>query len=108
MTDPAPEPPSTQDDGAGLAGRSDGLVQWATWIGLLIASVGLVDGLVMALERKRAPCPDGKYFPEGTTDFSCYVHPQAGLGIAIAAISVLLGILIVLAGMAARASLRPS
>jgi hypothetical protein len=74
-------------------------------MGLLIAVVGLVDGLVMALKKNEAPCPDGKYFPEGTTDYSCYVHPQGGLGIAIAAISVLLAILIVLAGISARASL---
>jgi hypothetical protein len=59
----------------------------------------------MALKRKEAPCPDGKYFPEDTTDFTCYVHPQAGLGIAIAVIAVLLGILIVPAGLAAKASL---
>jgi len=60
----------------------------------------------MALKRKEADCPDGKVFPEGTTDFSCYVHPQAGIGIAIAAMSVLLGILVVLASIAARAALK--
>ena len=78
---------------------------WAPWVGLALALVGLIDGLVMALKRKVADCPDGTYFPEGATDFTCYVHPQAGLGIAIAALSVVLGSLIVLCSMVARASL---
>jgi hypothetical protein len=73
---------------------------------LLIAVVGLVDGIIMALKRHVAPCPDGKYFPEGTTDFNCYVHPQAGVGIAISAFSLLLGILVVFSGISAAASLR--
>ncbi len=60
---------------------------------------------MMALQRKVADCPDGKYFPEGATDLNCYVHPQGGLGTAIAALSVVLGILVVFCSMAARASL---
>ena len=63
-------------------------------------------GVVMALQRRQAACEDGTYFAEGTTDFTCYVHPQGALGIAIAAISVLLGILVVFANISTRASLR--
>lgn len=67
--------------------------------------IGLLDGLMMALKLKEAACPDGTFFPEGTTDFACYVHPQAGVGIAIAALSVMLGILLVFCSIVARASL---
>ena len=105
MTGDAPESPSI-DDGARLVERHEDLVWWATWIGLFLAGVGLIDGVIMASKKKMATCPDGTYFPEGTTDFNCYVHPQAGLGVAIAAVSVLLGILVVFGGISARAGLR--
>jgi hypothetical protein len=68
--------------------------------------VGLVDGFVMALKSHVAPCPNGTYFPQGTTDFNCYVHPNAGSGIAIAVTSALLGILVVLSAISAAAILR--
>ena len=71
------------------------------WAGLILAVVGVVDGLVMAFKRHVAPCPNGTFFPKGTTDFSCYVHPDAGTGTAITVISALLGILVVLAAMSA-------
>lgn len=67
--------------------------------------VGLLDGLIMAVKKKAVPCPDGTFFPEGTTDFACYVHPQAGVGVAIAALSVVLGILVVFSSIVVRASL---
>jgi len=92
-------------DEARLADRREDAVWWVTWVGLALTLVGLIDGLMMALKRKVADCPDGKYFPKGATDLNCYVHPQAGLGIAIAVFSLLLGILVLLASMAARASL---
>ena len=87
------------------ADRREDAVWWATRLGIALTAVGLVDGLVMALKRHVADCPNGTYFPEGATDFNCYVHPQAGLGIAIAVFSLLLGILVLFASMAARASL---
>jgi hypothetical protein len=59
----------------------------------------------MALKRKVTNCPNGHYFPEGTTNFNCYVHPQAGVGVAIAVFSVLLGILIVFSAISASAAL---
>ncbi|MBO0836184.1 MAG: hypothetical protein J2P28_11875 [Actinobacteria bacterium] len=68
--------------------------------------MGLADGLMMALQRHVAPCPDGTFFPPGTTNFNCYVHPNAGIGTEIAVLSALLGILVVLAAISAVASLR--
>lgn len=106
MTADVPESHSL-DQGARVTQRHEVLILSATWVGLLFAAVGVIDGVVMALKRTEASCPDGTYFPEGTTDFSCYAHPQAGLGIAIVAISVLLGVLVVLGSISARASLRP-
>lgn len=105
MHEGATESQSNRDDEARSADRREDAVWWATWAGLGLALVGLIDGLMMALKKKVADCPDGKYFPEGTTDFTCYVHPQAGVGIGIAALSVMLGILIFLSSMVARASL---
>jgi hypothetical protein len=93
------------DAPAPTAGRRQMMVAWAVASGVVLAVFGLADGLVMALRTRVAPCPDGKYFPEGTTDFDCYVHPQAGVGVGIATLSVLLGILIVLCGTLASASL---
>jgi hypothetical protein len=74
--------------------------------GVVLALVGLVDGLVMALKRKVADCPSGHYFPQDTTNFDCYVHPQAGIGIAIAVSSALLGLLVVFSAISAAAVLR--
>jgi hypothetical protein len=97
---------SHSDDGVRVSERGEDLVWWATWVGLSFAIVGLVDGLSMALKKRLATCPDGTYFPDDATDINCYVHPQGGLGIAIAALSVVLGILLVLSSIAARASLK--
>jgi hypothetical protein len=105
MHEEATESHSNPDDEARPADRREDAVWWATWAGLGLALVGLIDGLMMALKTKVADCPDGTYFPDGTTDFTCYVHPQAGPGIGIAALSVMLGILIVLSSMVARAIL---
>jgi hypothetical protein len=87
-------------------GREEGLVWSALWIGLSLALIGLIDGLVMAFKRHVAPCPNGTYFPQGTTDFNCYVHPRAGVGIAITVFSVLLGTLLVFTAILAAGSLR--
>lgn len=88
------------------AARNERIVRLAMLVGVGLALVGLVDGFVMALKRHVAPCPNGTYFPRGATDFNCYVHPNAGPGIAIAAFSALLGILVVLSAISATASLR--
>ena len=103
MQEEATESHSKQHDAP--ADRREVAVWWATRVGLAFALVGLIDGVMMTLKRKVADCPDGTFFPEGATDFNCYVHPQAGLGIAIAALSVVLGILVQFSSMVARASL---
>ena len=99
------EATESDQDEARPADRREDAVWLATWVGLALAMVGLIDGVMMALKRKVADCPGGTYFPEGATDFNCYVHPQAGLGIAVAALSVVLGILVVFSSIVARASL---
>lgn len=78
---------------------------WATWTGLILCAVGLVDGVLMALNRKVVTCPDGTYFPEGTKNFDCYAHPQGGVGIAVAVWSVVLAILVVMSSVVAEASI---
>lgn len=105
MDEEAAESCSNQADEARPADRREDALWWATWVGLGLASVGLIDGLMMALGKEPADCPAGTYFPEGVTDFTCYEHPQAGLGIAIAALSAMLGILVVLCSLVARATL---
>lgn len=104
MIEDAAESPSHQDAAPHTDRRQD-IVRWATWVGLFLALVSLVAGLMMAVEKKVVTCPDGTYFPEGTTNFDCYVHPQAELGIAIAALSVVLGILIAFSSMVVRTTL---
>ena len=108
VSDQADAPPDHAR--ARVAARNNMLVSWAAACGVILAVVGVIDGVVMALKRRVANCPDGTYFPEGTTDFNCYVHPQAGIGIGVAVISALLGLLVVLATVAARAAraARPS
>lgn len=99
VTDPATARPPLSAD------RWTARIRWARMSGLALAFVGVVDGLVMALDRTEADCPNGKIFPESATDFTCYAHPQAPEGVAIAAISLMLGILIVLAAWIATALL---
>jgi hypothetical protein len=68
---------------------------------MLLAILGLVDGLVMAFKRTMVPCPSDRYFVG-----DCYVHPHAGVGLAIAVCSVLLGVSVALSGTTAAAILR--
>ena len=86
--------------------RQESALQLAMGVGLVIALIGLLVGLSMAFSSEVAPCENGHFFPEGTTDFTCYVHPQAGLGSAIALFSILLGILLVFSAIPALATVR--
>ncbi len=99
MTDESSAPPQP----APMRSRDD-LVWWSIVVGSILSVAGLVIGLVMAFKRNEAECADGTYFPEGTTDFRCFVHPQGLEGSAIAVISLMLGILIVLTGAIAKAT----
>lgn len=69
------------------------------FLGVILAIVGMVVGLSMALKRTVVHCADGTYFPEGTTDFRCFGHLHAGEGTAIAVLSSLLGIVVALLGI---------
>jgi hypothetical protein len=60
------------------------------------ALAGLIDGIVLMVKRRVTSCPNGTYFPSGTTNFNCYAHPRAAEGLAISAISLGVGVLIML------------
>lgn len=83
------------------AGRPGVVIRCATAAGVLLAGIGVIDGVVMGLHKKVTACPTGHHFPEGTTDFTCYTHPQAGGGIAIIALSALLGLVVVFTAISA-------
>jgi hypothetical protein len=78
--------------------RLQTLVQVFISVGICFGIVGLAVGLRMALKATVVGCPDGHYFPEGTTDFRCFAHQHAGVGTAIVVFSVLLAILVGLCG----------
>ncbi|GAA4375308.1 hypothetical protein [Nocardioides caricicola] len=86
--------------------RQESAIQAAMVVGTVLALIGLIDGIAMLAKRRETECADGTYFPEGTSDFTCYEHPQLGLGIAVIVFSVMLGILVWLAGVAASALVR--
>ena len=96
LTDPeaSEQPPFPADRWAARIG-------WARMTGLALAFIGAASGLVMAVDRQETTCPPGKMFK----DIICQAHLQVAEGVAIAAISLLLGILIVLAAWIATALL---
>lgn len=83
------------------------LVARVTWVGITAALAGLITGLLMALQRRVVVCPEGAFFPEGTTDFRCFEHPLALEGAAVLAIAIALGALIVLAALTITTLRRP-
>ena len=97
--------PASHVSGA-RAARGESAVQVAAGFGVVAALLGLLDGMHMVFKRHVADCQDGTVFPRGATDFNCYVHPQAGVGIAIAVCSALLGLLVVFSAITAVAVLR--
>ena len=58
--------------------------------------MGSIDGIVLWAKRTVKDCPNGTYFPNGTTDFNCYAHPRAGEGLAILVISLGIGAVVLL------------
>jgi hypothetical protein len=95
-----------QHGDAPVSGRPEVLTWWATAAGLVLALVGVVDGILMALHEKTIGCPNGTEWPEGTTDFNCYLHPQLGVGVAIAVSSGVLAILVAFSSIVVRSSLK--
>lgn len=83
------------------AERNIDLVWWATWLGLLLAGVAAIAGVTMAVQRKAIECTDDYEY-----DYECVAYPMAAPGVAIAALAGVLAILVVFAGIAARAALR--
>jgi hypothetical protein len=81
--------------------------QWRALCGLLVgvgatmALVGAVVGIRMATRRTLIPCPDG--YESTSPDPNCYAHHHAGQGTAIALISGMLLVLILLVGLAVAA-----
>lgn len=65
-------------------------------VGIAAALVGFVDGIALMVKRKVTSCPNGHVFSAGTTNFNCYAHPRAADALAISAISVGVGAIVVL------------
>lgn len=70
-------------------------------VGLGACVLGVVVGIAMIAVRREVECPDGTFFPEGTTDFRCFEHPQALGGSAVVLICLALAAVIALCAMAA-------
>jgi hypothetical protein len=106
MAEEAAAPPSEARQRP-AAGRDESWVWGGMVIGVGLACVGVADGVLMAFEKVVAHCPNGTEFPQGATDLNCYSHPHLGAGVAIAVMSALLGLVTVLAAVAAAAAIRP-
>lgn len=74
--------------------RLQSTVEALAVLGVVLCVVAVVIGLRMALHATVVPCPNGHFFPAGTTDFRCFAHKHAGDGAAIAIFAVVLGILL--------------
>ena len=96
-------PPAGSDEAR--VDRQEDLVWWVTWLGVVLAAAGVVDGVLMAADKEVAPCSDAA---SADANLVCYAHPQADLGVAVALLAVLLGILVVFGSILVRASLRAS
>ena len=91
MTNDA-SPSTTKAAGRVVAYRNAGL---AACVG------GVAIGIVMIARRREVTCADGTFFPEGTTDFRCFAHPQALGGSAVVLICLALAAVIALCAIAA-------
>jgi hypothetical protein len=85
--------------------QTHALVTACVMTGVVLTIVGVVVGADMGLHATRIDCPNGTYFPEGTTDFRCFAHEHAGEGTAVVIFSIMLGILIVLTAQLVSAQL---
>jgi hypothetical protein len=70
-------------------------------LGVCLGVIGVIVGFSMAFHATVIGCPDGHFFPAGTTDFRCFAHKHAGDGTAIAVFSALLAIVVGLCGIIA-------
>jgi len=74
--------------------------------GVIAALVALIDGIILIAKRTVTDCPNGHYFPEGTTNFNCYAHPRLAEGVAISALALSIGAVLLIVGVASLAVLR--
>lgn len=105
MSDEAPEPAAVQLGEMPVSGEKMWVSVGVT-VGVLSGIAGVIDGLVMVLQRHEVGCADGTYFPQGATDFRCFSHPHVANGIAVMGFSVMLSIVILLTGFIANQMLR--
>jgi hypothetical protein len=80
-------------------------VRTAAVVGIGLAFLGVIDGLKMALHSHVVTCPSGT-MSSGNLLPVCHSYPDASLGFAVMLLSGLLGIVVVLAAVAALAVLR--
>lgn len=97
-SDPASRTSSTSEE---TTSTSVVMTSLAIVLGMAFAATGVAMGLVRALKKVEAQCPDGTEFPLDERDFRCFVRPHAFDGSALVVVSLLLGILIVLTGLIA-------
>lgn len=64
-------------------------------VGILAAAIGVINGLVIVLDREPSPCTSEAYSAENGT---CFDYPHAAEGMALVLVSVMLGAVIVLVG----------
>jgi hypothetical protein len=105
MTQGPTESPSAQTQSS-LPEAQRSFITLAASVGVILTVISVVVGLGMAFQRKVVPCPDGHQFPPGTTDFRCFIYPQAGEGSALAMLSIMLGLIIILCSIIAAATLK--
>jgi hypothetical protein len=104
------ESPAT-DTSAPLERLLAGPVAWITTaqvVGVGAALAAFIDGIVLMAKRTVKDCPNGTFFPAGTKDFTCHAHPRLGEGLAISGISLSVGVLVLLLGYVAVATLNDS
>ncbi|HEX4189426.1 MAG TPA: hypothetical protein VHZ06_00415 [Marmoricola sp.] len=99
--EPGSQPPTSLVDLPGGFG-----VVLAVRLGILLAFVGLVDGIVVVSKRHVVDCSASTIVNSSNGNPKCFVHPHLANGIAIAVISVMLGILIWLCGFLGKTVVR--
>jgi hypothetical protein len=78
----------------------------AAAVGLIAAGIAFIDGIVLIVKRRVTPCPNGYFFPEGTKNFDCYAHPRLAEGLAVSALALALGALLVIVALVSLAVLK--
>ena len=71
-----------------------GIVVWSAFLGLGAAFAGFIDGIVLMTRRASGMRP--AFFNGGSREFPCTVHPRLGEGLAISAIALSVGALVLL------------